>query len=742
MWAPPAQPLSLFLAISIMVDTYSRDGALPLPGWQFPPLPPASSRRSRQRFSALNTVTIIANNLTFALNAMYTSNAQRPEHASQFAVQPFPHLSYFGQTRQHNVHGLSTNQRNAASAILQSAWNYLRRVNCDEGVLGTDRVAPIFAQNTPHNSQTQSQPQQQSNAPLSSHENTDNTADLEPPNDFAYVDKRPRCAINASKIALPKDGVSVNLIDQLPPRLAALYADPCNILADELPEHLRTGSAFAKKEEYIALARLLLDGQFAELTTDPIAVNGVHAVEKPDGSQRIIVDARAANECFIRPAAVQLPNGGDVANLVHYAQHDRPLFGAKVDLDNFFHRFRMPAAYLPFFALPPLRAADIGVGHVYGDDTMVYPCLNRLPMGWSHSVLLAQTAHQYLVYSSGLLNPMDAVIRGNDVQLDRLRHLIYVDDLILIGTDQAQIAQLQQRYLDFMRSRGLPPKMSKVMLPTADGLDVLGLEFNGRNFIYGARASKLLRLVHSTQAMLRKGFATGLELASLVGKWTWVALVRRPVLAVLSAVYRFERVAGKRKFQIWPSVAHELRILSSLAPLLFADLAMPFFDHAVASDASSVGLGVTAGQLIGDEAVKAASVAGVRYTPDVQYPDPAVTVPVDVSWYTVVSVAWRRRPEHINVGELMAARTAIRWAATHGRSHGSRIVLFNDSTAVVGALSKGRTSSFPMLAKLRSLWAVCLLFHLRVYAVWTPSLLNPADWPSRHVRHESRYAVH
>ena len=728
-----------------MDDTYSRDGALPLPGWLPPPLPPASSRRSRQRFSALNTVTIIANNLTFALNAMYTSNAPRPEHASHTQLGPFPHLSYFGQVRQHII-GLTTNQRNAASAILQSAWNFLRRVNCDEGVRGTECVAPLFSQDTPtHGSQPppQSQAQQQSNAPFSmSHDNNVSTTDFGHENDFAYVDNRPRCAIIANKVALPQDGASVNIIEHLPPPMAAVYSHPRNILADKQPEKHRTGVAYARKEEYLALTRSLLAGQFAELTTEPIAVNGVHAVEKPDGSQRLIIDARAANECFEKPYSVELPNGGDVANLVHYAQHGRPLFAAKVDLDNFFHRFRMPAAYLPYFALPPVRAGDIGAGHIYGDDTMVYPCLNRLPMGWSHSVLLAQRAHEYSIYSAGLLKEADAVLRGHDVRLDRLRHLIYVDDLILIGTDRDEIAQLQQRYIEFMRSRGLPAKMSKVVLPTADGLDVLGLEFNGRNFIYGARASKLLRLVHSTHAMLRNGFATGIEMASLVGKWTWVALVRRPVLAVLSAVYRFQRVADKRKFQIWPSVAHELRVLSSLAPLLIADLAMPFFDHAVASDASAVGLGVVAGQLIGNEAVDSASVAGVRYTDSVQYPDPAISVPLDVKWHTVVSVAWRRRPQHINVGELMAASTAVRWVATHSRSHGSRIVLFNDSTAVVGALSKGRTSSFAMQAKLRPLWAVCLLFQLRVYAVWTPSLLNPADWPSRHIRHESRFAVH
>ena len=40
-------------------------------------------------------------------------------------------------------------------------------------------------------------------------------------------------------------------------------------------------------------------------------------------------------------------------------------------------------------------------------------------------------------------------------------------------------------------------------------------------------------------ALLEKGECSGLEMAALLGRWTWSCLVCRPALAVLGASYRF-----------------------------------------------------------------------------------------------------------------------------------------------------------------------------------------------------------
>src|SRR5690349_4242743 len=148
---------------------------------------------------------------------------------------------------------------------------------------------------------------------------------------------------------------------------------------------------------------------------------------------------------------------------------------AKVDLDNFYHRLLLPEWMQPYFGLPPVLASDIGVD----GEGLVYPCCKTLPMGWSHSVFVAQACHEYLLDTRTRLRPEDRVTVAGDLRLDRTRHQAYIDDLILLGPDRDQVDELQQHYMGVVGGVGLPAKMSKVVRPRCDGVECLGLEVDG-----------------------------------------------------------------------------------------------------------------------------------------------------------------------------------------------------------------------------------------------------------------------
>ena len=73
----------------------------------------------------------------------------------------------------------------------------------------------------------------------------------------------------------------------------------------------------------------------------------------------------------------------------------------------------------------------------------------------------------------------------------------------------------------------------------------------------------------------------------------------------------------------------------------------------------------------------------------------------------------------------------MKWTVRQPRSHGKRLLLLTNSTAAVGALSKGRSSAFSSLTIIRSISSLCLLFNVRLYVCWLPTTCNPADLPSR-----------
>ena len=54
-----------------------------------------------------------------------------------------------------------------------------------------------------------------------------------------------------------------------------------------------------------------------------------------------------------------------------------------------------------------------------------------------------------------------------------------------------------------------------------------------------------------------------------------------------------------------------------------------------------------------------------------------------------------------------------------------------DSMAALGVISKGRSSSPPLLRLARQLAAYCISFGFLLYPRYIPSEINPADGPSR-----------
>jgi hypothetical protein len=522
--------------------------------------------------------------------------------------------------------------------------------------------------------------------------------------------------ILADRISLPSVPGAVDIINLLPPKLAETYSNPNEKLfrlPGDRPKAPKTRLC-GEQSEWVKLVRRMAAAGMVDFTTSPRVVCGVFAVPKDENHDRLIIDARPTNTWFVEPDRVTLPTPDRLANLS--ADPSMPLFVAKVDLDNFYHRLRLPPWMRPYFALPAVLASDVSVGDRFGPDTWVHPCCVTLPMGWSHSVLVAQLAHEHFLNTRTSLAPADRINSTNDAVIDRLRHQVYIDDLNFFGTDCEAVRRAQDEYISAIEAAGLIVKPSKVVRPT-DGVECVGLEVHGREHTVGVSAAKLEKLRRDTHRLLESESCTGTDLSRIVGRWTWACLACRPALCVFNAVYRFIECADGRTFHIWSSVRRELRVIMGLSPLLFSAIGAEWFDRVVATDASTAGQGVVATKCVDDPS-------------DVTTPDDAVSVAKDCNWSTIVSARWRQH-EHINIYELRALATAVRWVCSFPSAIGRRVLVLNDSQVVVGAVSKGRSSSQPLLRRLRHLTAWVLASGIRLSLHWIPTDSNPADGPSR-----------
>ena len=105
---------------------------------------------------------------------------------------------------------------------------------------------------------------------------------------------------------------------------------------------------------------------------------------------------------------------------------------------------------------------------------------------------------------------------------------------------------------------------------------------------------------------------------------------------------------------------------------------------------------------------------------------PSLLLPI---WSVLFSYQFRQ-PDHINVLELTALTSLIKHLGNRGARR-QRILCCVDSRVVLGAVSKGRSSSRRLNFCLRRLAFECLSASLSVDLLWVPSWGNLADAPSR-----------
>ena len=539
-------------------------------------------------------------------------------------------------------------------------------------------------------------------------------------------------AIISDRVSLPAAAGTADLLSLLPGDVATRYSDPRSLLVPPAAKLNASHCFMVGHEEYHSLIRRMNSLGMIHFTREPMAINGIFGVAKGPDKMRLILDARPANAMFVEPPHVKLPGPDHIAQLS--IPIGQSLHVGKVDIDNFYHRLRMPREWWPFFALPGVRAGSVGVGGGGGgreweEDSFIYPCLTTLPMGFSHSVYLAQILHEHLIDTRTSIRRCDRIDSGDGAVVDRTRFAVYIDDLMLFDIDSERLRSLQHHYCGVMESVGLSPKLDKTVYPTgaAGRTECLGVMVDGAKGLVGVDPRKLCALVAATRDVIRRGRSTGHAISQLIGRWTWAMLVNRPSLSIFSAVYRYIIISERRCYGLWPSVVRELEMAMAIAPLLVTSIRRQWWQRVVVTDASEIAQGIVMRHVDCDmnEFIASAFDSNTRMATE-----RCIDWIQRSSWTTIASRRWDRS-EHINCLELRAVLTAIRWSIFHRDAFGARLLLLSDSQVTIGALRKGRSSSFGLLVVLRAIAALLLSSGTAIDIRWVPSNVNPADAPSR-----------
>ena len=350
------------------------------------------------------------------------------------------------------------------------------------------------------------------------------------------------------------------------------------------------------------LRRLLAAGLVELRLARPRRRVGAFAVRKKGGEQRLVIDARLPNACFEDSDTVALATGQSFAAIS--VDEGPPIAVGGVDIEVAFYAMQLPPSLRSLFGLDPIAAGTLGVRAVGGvavePGAEVFPVLRVLPMGWSLALWACQQVHEHIARRVSGISSSNALIdRAPCPSMQPIIHTEYVDNFVALGRSVDHVLAAASGVKDALEAEGLPTHP----VEAAAGGSTLGWTFAADRAAISVSQKTAWRLRIGIQHMISRRKATGREVMSVIGNYSFRALLRRELLSVLSSVYVFIERHFEQRVELWPSVVRELSWCASLLPLAFRDLQAQWSDSVSVFDASSWGCGVM---------VKAANISDIQ----------------------------------------------------------------------------------------------------------------------------------
>ena len=327
-------------------------------------------------------------------------------------------------------------------------------------------------------------------------------------------------------------------------------------------------------------------------TTEPLEHASLFFVAKKDKTLRMIVDARRANAVCREPPKVSWVTAEGLSRFE--TSSDTVASGhccfAVGDVNNCFHRLRLPEGMHRLFALRPLDAKHTTLALPPG--TAVYPCIASFPMGFAWSLWVAQSVGEAVL---GRVPELRDVPRLSDRGLPLMlgpstsaAYLLYVDNFAVVGSDMRQVRALRDAGVRALNEVGL--EVHEVE-DHEDGGELLGCWLDTQKCETTVTEKRKWRVDGALRWLLRHRRVSGKQLEKILGHATFISMIDRTGLTVFSATYAFIRKHNDRAAVWWPSVRLELQSFLGLLPLLRSPWALDWSEIITATDASLSGWG-------------------------------------------------------------------------------------------------------------------------------------------------------
>ena len=563
------------------------------------------------------------------------------------------------------------------------------------------------------------------------------------------------------RVAEPDDAACVDMMDALPPDVRSLFLPdatgrPSCLLPEPHGNNLQNLRKVDNKWKWNGGSRAAVAGYLRSVRDrnfwaflPPSESKATCAMfflpKKNPENLRKILACVPANERMVPSPSVDLPGPWQGARV---RIKGKRFWVGDIDVQSFFTRIKIPLWLAAYFCLLPVpahmimteaEAADGRLvcpltGNIFGENELVCPAYARVPMGWSLAVHVTVSIinRELSKFSYINLNRPSAETYDLAVEKEEVAAGAFIDNVYALGAEQERVDAFLDEAREHLNSIGLKigDRHEAVRV-----LKEVGMVFDGNENTLHHPTARSAALRVATEYVCSKPRVRGDTLRCLVGHFTWAFGCNRSLFAIFGAVYKFLETTGDGWCRWWHTAREEMRLAARLLIFAETDLGRKVCDAALCTDAegpnaSDAGGGATVVTYISPSDAKT-----LLTTPDAAdnpgtENGPSALWAAKQDWTTTEQTRWRFR-EHINRLELRSLLSAVSRVGRTGSAQGSVFLALTDSSAVLGAVRKGRSSSWALRRLLSRLTAVQLLYDTRVHLKWVPSGVCPADEPSR-----------
>ncbi|CAE7434654.1 unnamed protein product, partial [Symbiodinium sp. KB8] len=582
------------------------------------------------------------------------------------------------------------------------------------------------------------------------------------------------CALSVvpSRVALPEKAGMVDPLDWLEPARAGVVQDLVRLRRaeedwDEIP--LACHKVAPQDEDEMVL-RLVAHGmavpvQEAELPHDGrgrLLSGGLFGVGKNEQEDRLIYDRRPENATMDKLGWAHLPSGACYTRML--LDPCEYLRGSGDDLRNFYYTLKLPDNWVRYNSFG--RRLSVKAARALGlcPRTPYRLCFRVLGMGDVNGCDIAQAVHEAVLRRHGLLSPASVLRYGEPAPTDATWEGVYIDDLLI--TQRCRLNSVVPLDGSFVPPPPDPQDMdvqrvkaAEIAYDEADLQRAVHKEFRFlTNFkAWGAEVDGILGKVgaplHVRQQVwmlifkiVSGGFCSKDVLRKVLGYLSYIFQYRRELYCLHHHIYKYVSEMPEGRWVKLPNyVADELRSCALHLPFAVWHMRTPLASTLVATDATPTSGGAVAVDIprpLAQELWRQSEMKGEAVRLDrgaaeevlcAEPKEPSVfasTVAECMPW-TVTSSYSFRETSHVNLQELRALRREVIRLVARGVCLGTVLIALNDSRVVVGAVAKGRSSSFKLNGLLRGMLPHLVMGRVSLGVLWIETEANPADHPSR-----------